>query len=923
MRKRIFTFCAFLSLAIMAVAQPSNDECATPIELTDITAFCSPSGQFTNAGATPTNYNPAGCVTQNDVWYSFVATATDVNITIRGATQFSPGGTLQDPMVSLHFGTCNDPSLETLECQSDFSGNNVVELYQGGLFVGSTYFIRVQGGDAQTGTFQLCINNYNPPVDPQSDCPKAAILCDKSPFSVEEVTGGGANNGELNDADCFSNGSSQINETNSTWFAWTCSVSGSLTFALTPNNGPDDLDFVLYEIPNGITNGGLNCAGKQVVRCMASGESVNVNSAPCLGATGLRIGETDTSEDAGCSDPGDNAWLSPLQMEAGKTYALCVNNFSLAGNGFGVEFGGTGEFQGPTIKFRTEPSAICLGELVQIIDESSFAPLGNITKWQWSFGATASPLVAVGQGPHTVKFEKAGDQPVVLTVETNLGCKVTDIQYVKVFPDVTVDTLFAAPDCNGGTNGAITINNIKSGTPAYSFSWENGPFTSNNTLTGLTVGTYNLVIKDANNCKTELDITVKELELTVAPDVQKPFCTGDANGVITLNVTNGQGPYQFDWGNGFIPDNVQGGFAAGVYTILGVDSELCKGAFNVTVTDNPPVTLAVDAVNITCFRLNDGVGIATPGGGVGNFTYEWSDSQNQTEAEATGLAPGTYTVTASDANGCSEVGSISITEPPELDVQLVRTLDLLCAGLPTGEIELSASGGREPYEYSATGNNFRPSAVLTGLFAGTYWAKVRDASGCIDSVQATLNQPLPLTLIVSPTDITIDLGYTVQTSTVTGPAGRPVSFMWTPSDFLSCSDCAEPLITATNSQTYVAKITDQDGCMDTATVRITVNKVRPIYYPNVFTPDANDSDNTRFTGYSGPAGAGMTIFRIFDRWGSLVFEGKNIPLNDPSVGWDGTIKGKDAPTGVYTWLSIVQFVDGVSQEYSGDITVVR
>ncbi len=920
MRKRILTSLAFLTITIAAFAQPSNDDCANAIPISDVTAFCSPSGQFTNVGATQSNYFPVGCETQNDVWYSFVATSTDVNITIRGATQIAPGGTLQDPSVSLHFGTCSDPNLETLECQSNFNGSNIVELYQGGLFVGSTYYIRVQGGDNQVGTFQLCLNNYNPPVDPESDCPQAAILCDKSSFSVEEVTGGGSNNGELNDADCFGNGSSLINETNSTWFAWTCSVSGPLTFALTPNNGPDDLDFVLYEIPNGITNGTLNCAGKQVVRCMASGESAGVNSAACLGATGLQTGETDTSEDAGCSDSGDDAWLAPLQMEAGKTYALCVNNFSLAGNGFAVEFGGTGLFQGPDIKFKTEPSAICLGELVQIIDESTFAPLGTITKWQWSFGANATPLVAVGQGPHTVKFEAPGNQPVVLTVETNLGCKVTDIQYVKVFPDVTVDTVFAAPDCNGGTNGAITINNIKSGTPAYMFSWENGPFTTNNTLSGLPVGTYNLVIKDANNCKTELDIEVKELELTVAPDVQKPFCTGDANGVITLNVTNGQGPYQFNWGSGLIPNNVQGGFSAGVYTILGVDAELCKGTFTVTVTDNPPVTLAVNDVDVTCFQLNDGVGMAIPDGGVGNFTYLWTD--NQTEAEATGLAPGNYTVTASDANGCSEVGSITITEPPELDVVLVGTKDLLCAGLPTGEIELAASGGTAPYQYTATGSGFRPSALLTGLYAGEYWAKVQDASGCVDSVFATITQPPPLTLLVSPTDVTIDLGYTVQTSTVTGPTGRPVTFMWTPATALSCDDCDEPVITATNSQVYLAKITDADGCMDTATVRITVNKQRPIYYPNVFTPNSTD-DNAGFTGYSGPAGIGMNIFRVYDRWGSLVFEGKNLSLNDPNVGWDGTINGKDAASGVYTWYAVVLFVDDVALEYSGDITVVR
>lgn len=921
MRKLILTFASLLLFSVLAFAQPANDECSSPVVIPDVTAFCSPIAAYTNVGATPTNYFPSGCPTQNDVWFAFTAEATDINITIRGATPNGPGGTLQDPVVSLHFGTCGG-TLDALECVSNNTGANVAELYKGGLFVGSTYLIRVQGSNNQMGTFQICLNNYNPPEDPKSDCPQASILCDKSPFVVKDVSGAGSNPSELNDAECFFNGSSGVNnESNSTWFVWTCSQAGSLTFALTPNNGPDDLDFVLYELPNGITNGVVNCAGKQVRRCMASGETPNVNSAPCLGPTGLRTGENDTSEDAGCSDNGDNAWLSPLEMTVGTTYALCVNNFSLSGNGFGVEFGGTGEFQGPEIDFTTNPSAICLGEIVDVIDVSTFN-LGNITKWQWSFGANAQPLIATGKGPHQVEFNQSGLQPVVLTVETNLGCKVTDIKYVNVYPKVTVDTVIAAPDCNGGTNGAIEITNIQSGTAPYQYSWNNGPFTPNNTLTGLTIGTYQLVIRDANNCTTELSIDVRELELTVLPEVRKPLCTGDGNGIITLNVTNGQGPYQFNWGNGFIPDNSQGGYAAGVYTILGLDAELCKGTFTVTVTDNPPVTLDMDTIDITCYQFNDGVGIAKPGGGVGNFTYEWTF--NQTEAEATGLAPGVYSVTVRDGNGCSITGGVSILEPPELNLALVGTKDLLCAGVPTGEIEVSASGGRPSYGYAAIGSGFRPGNVLQGLLAGDYWVKVQDSSGCIDSVFATLNQPLPLTLLVSPTDVTIDLGYTVQTSTVTGPAGRAVTFMWTPaSGSLSCNDCAEPLITPVGNEFYTVKITDEDGCMDTATVRITVNKQRPVYFPNVFDPTSTDPDNNRFTGYSGPAATEMDIFRIYDRWGALVFEKKDIMLNDPTLGWDGTYRGKDAPTGVYTWYALVAFIDGVIQEYSGGVTIIR
>ena len=107
------------ALATAALAQPSNDDCATPIVLSDVTNFCSAAGAYTNVGATPSTYGPASCfgTTQNDVWFAFTAEATDVTITVRGATQQSPGGTLQDPQVSLYFGACGG-TISQLECHT-------------------------------------------------------------------------------------------------------------------------------------------------------------------------------------------------------------------------------------------------------------------------------------------------------------------------------------------------------------------------------------------------------------------------------------------------------------------------------------------------------------------------------------------------------------------------------------------------------------------------------------------------------------------------------------------------------------------------------------------------------------------------------------------------------------------------------------
>lgn len=913
MRKQQLLLFIALFGVIAAMAQPSNDECTNPIFIPNVLNFCSSNAAYTNVDATPSTYGPATCfgATQKDVWFAFTAQATDATITVRGATAQAPGGTLKNPQVALYFGNCGG-TINQLECQTTAGNVHIVEGYQGGLFVGSTYLIRIQGAGGNAGTFQLCINNYNPPIEPTSDCPDAAILCDKSSFVVQNITGAGNNTSELTDATCFSNGAPGNYETNSTWFVWTCSQSGTLEFALTPLNTTDDLDFALYRLPNGIGN----CQGKQLLRCMASGDFAFPS--PCMGPTGLQAGDPDVSEDAGCANAGDNAWLSPLDIVQGESYALCVNNFTSTGNGFLIDFGGTGQFLGPQAAFTTEPPAVCLGTAVEVLDASTFA-LGAITAWKWSFGADAVPQTATGPGPHTVQFNTPGLRPVVLTLETALGCKITDIKTVNIFPDVQVDTLIAAPDCNGTTNGTITINNITSGTPPYLFSWDGAPFSTTPSLSGLGVGNYTLLIKDSNNCETNLDIDVKERVLTAEAVVDKPLCFGNANGVITMNVTNGVQPIQFNFGNGFIPQNFQGGYAAGTYMVQAIDEVLCKGDFEVAVTDNPMLELSLDTFNISCFSANDGMGVAMPSGGVGNYTYTWSDGQMTQKAND--LPPGAFTVTVTDGNGCTITGNIFVVEPADVAVALTDVLDLLCNGLPTGEIRLEGQGGRIPYTFSADGINFVPFDTLTNLPAGDYWVKIKDAGGCIDSVFATITQPPPLIVSAEPGDTTLDLGFMVDITTVTSPFGRPVSYAWSPETGLSNPNIAEPTITAIENQIYTITITDDDGCTAVDNVQIIVNKNRPMYFPNVFGPTKNFPNNF-FTGFGGPAAEAITLMRVYDRWGSLIYETKSNPINDPARGWDGTYKGEPVQ-GVFAFYAFVRFIDGEELQYKGDITVVR
>lgn len=171
-----------------------------------------------------------------------------------------------------------------------------------------------------------------------ADCWDAKEICKKQVYHIDRAGGEGTNNQEADFTSCFMNGDNfgQAEE-NSTWIRFEIKKSGTLTFAITPHRLDDDIDFVVFKLP---ADG--DCRYKQIVRCMAAGDSPDrALTSPCMGETGLRDGETDSSEDAGCADVGDNTWLAPLRVVAGEKYVILVSNVTTKGPGFSIRFGGT------------------------------------------------------------------------------------------------------------------------------------------------------------------------------------------------------------------------------------------------------------------------------------------------------------------------------------------------------------------------------------------------------------------------------------------------------------------------------------------------------------------------------------------------------------------------------------------------------
>lgn len=754
MRKQLLRLSLWPLLLAPLALQAQGNDCASATPLPDIISWCSGAGAFNNNSATDSGQSP-GCFPNAqdnfDLWFSFVAEATDVNISIAGATGQNNGGTLRNPQIALYSGSCDD--LENIGCFSDAVGTNSGQFFAGPLVIGQTYYIQVGARNARRGSFRLCVNNYNAIPNPSSDCPTGVILCDKSPFTVAQISGAGNDANELGNVSC-STFSCPLTESGSVWYKWTCDEPGSLTFTLTPLNPVDDLDFVLYELPNGVND----CNGKFDLRCMASGEVVGADFSvwePCTGATGLSEGETDTGEGCGCT-PGDNNFVAPIEMEAGKSYALVVNNFSQSGNGFSVEFGGTGTFLGPRAAFAVNPpqDTFCIGAPVSFVDLSEFE--GGIAGWQWNFGEGASPTTVNTQGPHTVTYDTPGMKSVLLRVATDDGCIVSKVLsfYVECCDgqfDVAADILdlLCPEDANGGIS--LSVNNDN---PPYQYLWGDGQNTPN--ISDLAIGDYTVTITDNYACDTVLTFSVGSPNaMQIDTLIGMPTCNGGTDGSITLTVTFGTPPYEYSWAGGpFGSDNTLNNLAVGDYEVAVRDANGCLLELLLPVRE---LELLLDPglpnlLNPSCTGFSDGAITANIANGLPPYLYDFNDGNGYVSGNTlSGLPAGTYTINALDENLCQGTFTLLLEDPPLLEASL-DLQGISCHGETDAVLTAVGTGGTGGYTYAWGSGQSVPAR--SNLGEGTYLVTITDANGCTATADTTIVQPPPLSVgVVDVVDV--------------------------------------------------------------------------------------------------------------------------------------------------------------------------
>jgi len=279
----------------------------------------------------------------------------------------------------------------------------------------------------------------------------------------------------------------------------------------------------------------------------------------------------------------------------------------------------------------------------------------------WSHGPTTPSVTGLSVGNYSV------------TITDSKGCQIQR-NFTLTQPTLLTATQSQSNvSCNGGSNGTASVSPA-GGVPGYTYSWSHGPTTQ--TVTGLSVGSYTVTITDANNCQIQKNFIITQPPtLTASTSQTNIACNGGSTGQASVSPSGGTPGYTYLWSHGPTTQTVTG-LSAGSYTVTITDANTCQ--IQRTFTISEPSEIAISATSITnagCGESNSGEITVAASGGEGSYTYSWSPSGG-TAATASGLAPGTYTVTVTDANNCTASESFEITGStnPDIDIDPTATI---------------------------------------------------------------------------------------------------------------------------------------------------------------------------------------------------------------------------------------------------------
>ena len=468
---------------------------------------------------------------------------------------------------------------------------------------------------------------------------------------------------------------------------------------------------------------------------------------------------------------------------------------------------------GPTINFAS--LTLCAGATSNLSVTSN-----NTTGDSW--GSSDLSVATVNSSGQVTPVD-AGTATITYT--DGDGCSTTTTVTVNALPTTTITSSDVDNTiCDGES---ITLTSDQSGS-GYTYKW----FKDGSVIPGETSSSYLATVSgsytvEVTNSSTGCIATTPGANAIAVVENSNPVialssstnvaCFGESTGAINISVSGGDGNFTFAWSDGAsysaTSEDISNVFP-GVYSVTVTDGNSCSANTSYNITQ-PPTALSAttSSTNVSSSGGSDGSATVTPSGGTAGYTYLWSDGQ--TNATATNLTAGNYSVVIKDANLCSITKNFTVTEPSSLSATATAINNVSCNNGSDGSASVSVTGGTSPYTYSWNTSPIQTNSTATNLAAGTYTVTITDFTNVVTTANVTISEPSALSLSITATDVScVDDVTGALDATVTG--GTPnYTFAW------SNSSSSEDQ-TGLGTGTYSLTVTDDNGCQISSSATISV-----------------------------------------------------------------------------------------------------
>ncbi|MFH1321902.1 MAG: PKD domain-containing protein [Bacteroidota bacterium] len=659
------------------------------------------------------------------------------------------------------------------------------------------------GGETVEDLSNICTGSYDVTVTDANGCnTTASITISEPPTLNVSVTG--------SDIEC--NGTCDGSATSS--------VSGGIspyTYSWSPSGGSvanaTNLCANTYTLTISDANGCVETDSVTISEPPALTIATSFNDESCPGACD---GDA-TATPSGGTGAYTYLWDDPLFQTTATAGSLCTGTFNVTvtdANGCNTTVSVTiGAGTGVIAGFTASADQCLTGNSFDFTNTGTPQSMGS-PAFSWNFGDGVGTSTA--ENP-SYTYAVCGTFTVTQTVDDG-SCTATTTQTVTVFcePTATITASTNLP-CFGVCDGDATVT-ATGGTPAYTYSWNTTPLQTNAIATGLCAGSYTITLTDANGCTDAANITItKPPELTAVASGTNVTCNGACDGTASVVAAGGTGAFTYSWNSTPVQTNATAtGLCAGTYTVTVTDANSCDTTDSYPVTQPALLSASTSGNDASCNGTCNGDATVTASGGTTAYTYQWDGGAGfQTTANATGLCAGTFNVTVTDGNNCDTTVSYTINEPSAL-VLTTGSVDATC-GNPDGQASVSVAGGTAPYTYLWNDPGSSTTDTITGLAAGGYNVTVTDANNCTKTASVSVNDAgAPTATISDSTNVSCNGGSDGDATVNASGGTSPYTYSWNTSPVQT-----DTIATGLSAGTYTATVTDNIGCVVSASVTIT------------------------------------------------------------------------------------------------------